>query len=55
MFGPGQTTATFTVTLLSDALVEGTETIGLSLSAPSGGDVLGTPAQATLYLVDDDP
>ncbi len=54
-FGLGQTTTTFTVTLLSDTLVEGTETIGLSLSAPTGGVSLGSPAQATLYLVDDDP
>jgi len=54
-FGPGQTTTTFTVALLPDALVEGTETIGLSLSAPTGGAALGSPAQATLYLIDNDP
>ncbi len=55
VFGPSQTSRTFTVTLLSDALIEGTETIGLSLSAPSGGAALGSPVQATLYVVDDDP
>jgi hypothetical protein len=53
-FGPGQTSRTFTVTLLADAADEADETVGLSLGAPTGGATLGAPAAATLTLADDD-
>src|SRR5262249_46839964 len=45
---------TFTVPILEDALVEGNETIALSLSSVSGGATIGTPASATLTIVDND-
>src|SRR5262249_7165008 len=46
---------TFTVPILEDSLVEGNETVVLSLSTVAGGATLGTPASATLTIIDDDP
>ncbi len=53
-FADGQTSRTFTVTLLDDALVEGDETFTLTLSGPGGGAVLGSPAAALFTILDDD-
>jgi hypothetical protein len=53
-FAAGQTSLTFSVTILPDASDEPDETVILTLSAPGGGGVLGTPTTATLYLADDD-
>jgi hypothetical protein len=44
---------TFTVTLTPDVLVEGDETVNLSLSLPTGGSVLGL-SSAVLVITDDD-
>ncbi len=43
----------FTVNIVDDAAIEVPETLGLALSNPTGGLVLGTPAAATLTIVDD--
>jgi Zn-dependent metalloprotease len=45
----------FTVPLLNDTTHENDETLTLTLSNPTGGASLGTPASATLTIVDDDP
>ena len=51
-FGPGQTTATVTVTVNGDTVVEPDETLRLTLSAPSGA-LLGT-ASAVGTITNDD-
>jgi hypothetical protein len=50
-FTPGQTTQTFTVPIINDGSVDGTETANLTLSNPQGC-VLGSPATAVLNLAD---
>jgi len=45
---------TFDVPILEDALVEGDESVKLSLSSPTGGAVVGTPGNATLTIMDND-
>jgi uncharacterized repeat protein (TIGR01451 family) len=52
-FTAGMTTTTFTVPVLEDTIDEANETVNLTLSAPDGA-VLGTPATATLTILDDD-
>ena len=43
------------VPMLQDTFAEGDETVNLALSQPGGCAALGTPASATLIIVDDDP
>jgi hypothetical protein len=54
-FAPGQVIATFTLTLVDDAVGDGDETLTLTVRNPSGGAVLGTRRTATLTLVDNEP
>ncbi|MEE8522788.1 MAG: Calx-beta domain-containing protein [Thermoanaerobaculia bacterium] len=54
-FAAGETSKTFAVTVLEDMEEEGSETIVLSLSNPSGEAVLGDPATATLTIGDNEP
>jgi hypothetical protein len=52
-FAIGETTKTFTMPIVDDALVEGNETFTVSLSGPAGA-TLGTTTLATITIVDDD-
>ena len=53
-FAPGETTKTFTVSLIDDNVYEGAirETIGLTLSGQSGDVTLGSQKTATLTILD---
>jgi hypothetical protein len=53
-FGPGVMAQTFTVPIINDAFVEPDETVNLILGAPTGGATLGSPATATLTILNDD-
>ncbi len=48
------TSKTFHVPLIDDSLTEGDETVLLSLSDPTGGAILGVPANAVLTIIDDE-
>jgi len=52
-FGVGETTRTFTIPIVDDALVEGDETLTVNLSGPTGAK-LATPNPATITIVDND-
>ncbi len=54
-FAPGVTTTTFPVAITDDLLDELDETVALALSNPSAPALLGTPATATLTILDNDP
>ena len=53
IFAPGETSLTFNVAVLDDSLYEGNETVLLDLGNPVN-TTLGTPASATLTIVDDE-
>ena len=53
-FGPGETNKTIVIPILNDTLIEGDETVILTLSAPSGGVAIGSQGITTLTIVDDD-
>jgi Ca2+-binding RTX toxin-like protein len=54
VFGPGETSKTLPIAIVNDAVVEGDETIILTLASPSGGASLGAQVSATLTIVDND-
>jgi hypothetical protein len=45
---------TVTIPIVNDFLIEGNETVNLSLGSPTGGATIGTQNAATLTIVDDD-
>ncbi|NCF65124.1 MAG: hypothetical protein GWP61_04065 [Chloroflexi bacterium] len=53
-FAPGETSASIKLSILDDTLKEGNEAFTLTLSNPDKG-TLGTPDQATITIVDDEP
>jgi hypothetical protein len=53
-FNPGEKTKTINVPIVEDALVEGNESVVVTLSNPGGGFALGTLSQTTLWIVDND-
>jgi RHS repeat-associated protein len=53
-FANGENSKTITIPVVNDTLVEGNETVNLTLSSPTGGANLGTQPTAVLTIVDDD-
>lgn len=53
-FASGETSKTIVVPLVNDNVYEGNKTFTLTLSNPSGGTLLMTPATATVTIVDDE-
>jgi len=53
-FAPGETAKTFDVLISEDSITEGTEVFTVALSNPTGA-TLGTPATATVQILDDPP
>ena len=53
-FAAGETSKTFAIPIINDTAVEGNETVTISLSSPTGGATLGSPANATLTIISDD-
>ncbi len=53
-FLTGETTKTFTVTILDDAVAEATEIFNLALSGPTGGATLTAPSTATVTILDNE-
>ena len=54
-FAAGDTAPkTVSIPVANDTLVEGNETLNVTLSSPTGGATLGTPASAVVSIIDDD-
>ncbi|WP_435686576.1 Calx-beta domain-containing protein, partial [Sedimenticola selenatireducens] len=54
-FADGETSQSFSVVVLDDALYEGDESFSISLSNPQGGATLGALQSAQAVVLDDDP
>ena len=53
-FADGQTSATFSVSVIDDKIVESNETVHLTLTSPTGGATLGSPSNVDLTIIDND-
>lgn len=54
-FEPDQASKTVTIPIVNDLIDEPDETVNLALESPTGGAVLGSPINAILTIVDNDP
>jgi hypothetical protein len=54
-FLDGESEAFLYIDILNNTIPDGDRTVLLSLSNPSGGYTLGTPSEATLTIIDDEP
>lgn len=53
-FAPGETAKTFTIIIIDDGYVDGSETVSLRLSKPTANANLGGQSAATLTITDND-
>lgn len=53
-FLPGQRSESFNLTIINDFIPEGSETLTMQLSNPQGGASLGSIAQASVLILNDD-
>jgi hypothetical protein len=53
-FGPGVTKRSFQIPIVQDSSPEPAQTVGVSLTRPTGGGSLGAASSATLSIIDDD-
>ena len=53
-FDPGETSRTVTIPIIDDTLAEANETFTFTLSDPSGGATLGSPASAIITIKSDE-
>jgi Calx-beta domain-containing protein len=54
-FVPGQMSASLSIPILNDTLVDGAKNLVVTLGAPTGGAALGSPSVATLAIKDNEP
>ena len=52
-FADGETSKTFSVTIVDNGLIEGNEIVNLTLSSPTGGAITGASITAVLTISDD--
>lgn len=53
-FAPGEVSKSFNLLLINDAVIEGAETFGVTLSNASGNSAVGSPGQVVITITDDD-
>jgi hypothetical protein len=54
-FADGDTSKSFTITVLDDHRYIGNQTVNITLTAPTGGAILGSPGSAVLTITETDP
>jgi hypothetical protein len=53
-FAPGETAKTVGIPIVDDTIVEGSETVNLTLTNPTGGAAIGQQSTSTLTIADND-
>jgi hypothetical protein len=51
-FNQGEMSHTFTIPIFNDGVVDGNQTVNVTLTSPGGGATLGTPTMAVLTIID---